>query len=324
MSKFTLVFLLLCARIPCGAQTLQEELQRAAIPHGSFSTDELSQTVNAASAHNGDLTYLVYMRVGADQLLNGSPEIVRFDSISGAVLRKELNTQGNADCCGSPLEIQFTRSYVLASFHDNPSANTVLVTDTQLRLVELLYGFDLHEIAPDVVVFTQNMIHFAPEHQERKRVVDLRTGASQELYPPKGDKLRAEFARMRKEHMPSAEACMRANDPCDPNIYDEDLTFRKGAKLGQFEIIVTRTAEHDDVSKNEIQEWPIQISAYTYARGTHGWLYCEREDTAPRLVSSVAENMPAKEQESCVPHLPVVPDMSGSDGPFPGIVRVVK
>jgi len=324
MNRTASILLLLCTGIGCGAQTLREDLERAGIPQASFSRAELAQTVNATSASNGDLKYSVYMRVGADQLLSGSPEIVRFDTKSGAVLHKELNAQGNAECCGSPLELQFTRSYVLASFHDNPSANTVLVIDDKLRLIELLYGFDMHEIAPDVVVFTQDMVHFAPAHQARMRVVDLRAGTSQEVYPPKGDPLREAFAKLNQQHMPPAADCEAANDPCDANVYDETLEFRPGKLPGRFEIGVVREEDHAWVNKGAVVEHPFARATYTYQLTRTGWLYCAHELSAARLVSSVAENMPAEEPESCEPHLPVVADMAGSDSPFPGLVLVVK
>lgn len=324
MNRLALMFVLVCAGAVCGAQTLQGELSKAGIPASGFNSAELAQTVNAASTRDGDSLYLAYMRVDANNMLTGSPQLVRFDAKSGALVRKELEAGEKENCCGSPLGIQFTAKYVLTSFHNTPSASTFLVTDKSLRLVEVLFGFDVHEIAPDVVVFTKNMIHFAPEHAERKQVIDLSSGSSQELYPPKGDALRAEFARIHEQHMPSPEACGEANDPCDPNIYDESLIYREGAKPGQFELVVSRTAEHDWVSKGEVQEWPVQIAVYTYARGKRGWLYCERDETAQRLNKSLEHAIPPEKDQGCEPNLPVVPDSSSPKGPFPGVIRMVK
>ena len=324
MTRFVLALILMCASAVCRAQTLQDELQKAGIPTSSFTNDELVQGVNAASARNGDSVYLAYMRVDANNIFTGLPVLVRLNRTSGEVRRKKLDAGDKEICCGSPLGIQFTANYVLTSFHDSPSANTVLVTDKRLRLIEILFGFDIHEIAPDVVIFTENMIHFAPEHAERKRLVDLAAGKSQELYPPKDDALRAQFAGIHEQHMPSAAACGQANDPCDPDVYDESLTFREGAKPGQFQLLVTRTAEHEWVSKDEVHEWPIQIAVYNYTKGKHGWLYCEREETATRLIKSIDHTVPPRKEEACEPNLPVKADDSDQASPSPFVVRKVN
>jgi hypothetical protein len=317
-------FVLAIIALPCGSQTLGDELSKAGIPAGKFSSTELAQGVNAASARDGDSAYLAYMRVDANNMFTGLPVLVRFDRSSGEFRRKELDPKDKEICCGSPLDLQFTGHYALISFHDSPSANTVLVTDKTLRLVEVLFGFDIHEIAPDVVIFTEDMVHFAPEHAERKGLVDLAGGSSQELYPPKGDILRTKFAKIHEQHMPSTAECQEANDPCDPETYDESLTFREGLKPGQFQLLVTRTAEHTWVSKDHGQAWPTQFAAYTYGKGKSGWLYCEREDTAARLTKGLDHAMPAAADQACEPNLPVEADESGQENPFPGVIRKVK
>jgi hypothetical protein len=324
MARFVLAWILFCAASVCSAQALRDELQKVGIPADGFSSAELAQGVNAASARNGNSSYLAYMRVDGNNMFTGLPILVQSDGTSGAIRRKELDPEDKEICCRSPLGIQFTADYVLISFHDTPSASTVLVTDRNLRLIEILFGFDIHEIAPDVVIFTENMIHFAAEHPERKRLVDLAAGSSQELYPPKGDALRAEFAKIHQQHMPSPEACQEANDVCDPETYDEGLTFQQGAKPGQFQLLVTRTAEHAFASKDNPQNWPIQLAAYTYRKGKRGWLYCEREQSAARLIKNVDHAMPLSKEEGCTPNLPVVADTSGQESPFPGLIRKVK
>ncbi|HLH34011.1 MAG TPA: hypothetical protein VKX41_05010, partial [Alloacidobacterium sp.] len=48
------------------------------------------------------------------------------------------------------------------------------------------------------------------------QLVDLHSGAIQELYPPKNDQAREHLAGEHARHMPSKELCMSMNDPCAP------------------------------------------------------------------------------------------------------------
>ena len=310
-----------CMIVPCAAQTLREALHQAGIPSNSFSIAELAQTINAASAARKNFTYLVYMRVGKNDLLSGFPQIIRYDSRDGVVIRRQLEVNEGENCCGSPSGIDFTHNFLLISFHDNPSAATMLVVDSQLHLIEILYGFDFHEIAPDQVVFIENMIHFAAQHPERLRFVDLRSGRTQELYPPKGDALRAEFARVNQEHMPTQAACRQANDPCEPNIFDETIRFISTKEKGSFEIQVDRNVSHPWVTHGQMENDLTASSIYAYRVTNKRWLYCE---TALSADPSTGQTIHHENAKSCTPNLPVAADTSGQTSPFPAIVRKVK
>jgi hypothetical protein len=309
MRKLGVLLIAACITFPCHAQTLRETLQRFHIPSTSFSGDELSQTIDAADASRNGFTYLACILLERNGLLSGFPRIVRYDSRNRQVIRSELHANEEDNCCGSPLGIDFTQDYLLISFHDNPSASTVLVTDSRLRLIGVLYGFDFHEVAPNQVVFIENMVHFAAQHPERLRLLDLRGGYTQELYPLKGDSLRAAFARTNQHHLPTQAACRQANDPCDPDTFDETIQFVSSSGDGSFQIQVVRDALHPWVSNWRKENHLTASAIYIYRRTDGGWLYCE---TQP------------EKGETCTPNLPAVADPSGEPTSFPAFVRKVK
>jgi hypothetical protein len=300
--------------------SLRNDLTQAGIPLTSFSNAELDEAVDGTDASKQPYLYFVYVRRDGDSL-TGNPHLVRYDQNTGAVLRSELQVDEKDNSCGSPLLIEFVDEYLLLSFHINPSANSVVVLDQQLKMVELFYGFDMFRVARNQIVTTEDMIHFAPVHPERLEFLDLQTGTTKELFPPKADPLREQFARENGKHEPSDEICRQLeNDPCDPELYDEDISILGADGKGQFALVANREASHA-TKKNEVPVTVASQSAlYLYEQGKSGWLYCEKlisKDEANALVN-VRENSYDRVKTRCVPNQQVVPDMSTSDfSPFP-------
>jgi hypothetical protein len=311
MARSMLALVLVCAGAVGGAQTLREELQKAGIPVSSFSSAELVQGVNAANAQKDASIYLIYMRVDARNRFTGFPQAVRFEHGSGKVVRRELVVHDEEICCGSPLGIAFTHNYQLFEFHVTPSASVTIVADGELKPVEMLYGFGVREVAPDQVIFTENMVHFAPAHPERIMLANLRTGAARELYPPRGDALRVAFARDHEAKMPPQTVCAAMNDPCDPDYFDEDVEWASGNRTDRFVLRVSRNAVH--AMKND-EEPDVVLSSqglYLYERRPEGWFYC-----------GVALTGGAEQKADCSPERPVQADEHAED---PGLfVRKVK
>jgi hypothetical protein len=308
---------LFCTALPSCAQqlTLGETLQKLGIPPARFTQAERSERVVGMDAKNGSATYFVYVRGDEQSAVDAAPRLVRFDAGSGTVLRNNLNSKDIESCCGTaPLEIAFTHSYLLASFHLNPSASIVLVADKHLHYKATLYGIDFREIAPDTVAYVEDQVHFAPQHPSRLALADLRTGIKQELYPSKNDPLRKAFADMHEKHMPPQPDCQQANDPCDPDVYDEDIEFVDPTSDG-FRIRVTRRAEHDWVTKDAVVEVPFQIATYRYRRTASGWMYCAAADSAIALIKSTDGALPAGKAKSCVPNLRLMPEAAGEFSP---------
>jgi len=318
---------LLFAVLPCCSQTtLREQLQHAGIPDSSFSKAELDEIVDGVSANKDRYVYFAYLRTKGE-MLAGYPLVLRYDQKTGAILRSKLQPDKKDECCGAPDGIDFADDYLLLSFHDNPSASSVLALDNKLQLVEILYGFGTYQIAPDQVVLTENMMHFAPVHPERLEFVDLRTGATKELYPPKGDALRERFAREHEMHMPSEEICRQLNDPCDPELYDEGISVLGTDRKGRFALVAGREGSHATKKDEAPATVASQLALYLYERGKSGWFYCEAQisEVEAKALIHEYENGYDSVKTRCVPDQPVVPDMSTSDfSPFPSPSRRVK
>jgi hypothetical protein len=129
-----------------------------------------------------------------------------------------------------------------------------------------------------------------------------------ELYPPQGDALRAEFAREHARHMPPHETCMQMNDPCKPELYDEDIEFVDGDRgSNPFEFTVHRDASHATSPGQPPESVESAAALYRYAWNGQSWTYCE-------------EGLPDKTRnggQGCTPNLPVKPDTSNADfSPF--------
>ncbi len=120
------------------------------------------------------------------------------------------------DCGRQPDGISFIEEFIVLSSSLTPSAECLQLFDKKLQLHSTLYGFGPVLVAPGQIVMIENMIHFAPVHPERLQLVDLHSGAIQELYPPKNDQAREHLAGEHARHMPSKELCMSMNDPCAP------------------------------------------------------------------------------------------------------------
>ena len=194
----------------------------------------------------------------------------------------------------------------------------MLVVSKDLKLVNTLYGFDEHQVGPGQVVYIENMIHFAAQHPERLRLADLRTGETNELYPIKGDSLRAQFVELHAQHMPDKEDCQQNNDPCNPSIFDETIDFLPSDQAAGFRIRVTREG------RDAVVEIPFQQADYNFQQRKNQWYYCSRELSAARLVK-LDRSIPTPPAESCYPNLPVTADAdAGQPSPFPASEKKVK
>jgi len=300
------------------AETLRQILKANGIPETTFSDAELDGYVNAATAMKDNRVLVAYLRVDENNVLTGNPHLIQFNRTSAKVLRSDVKPEDTARCCGSPESIDFIGDFAFVSYHINPSAAAVQVIGEDLKLVTTLYGFNLREVTPGKVAFIENMIHFAPAHPERLELADLHRGTRIELYPPRGDVLRAAFAREHARHLPPNEICMKLNDPCKPELYDEDIDFVDVDGHGAFTFTVHRDAFHAKAAGQAPDTVASETALYRYLWKGGAWLYCEE-----RLPNDKANlRVPPQHSEPstnchCTPGLPVSPDMSNSEySPF--------
>jgi hypothetical protein len=318
MRILTLLAALLLA-VSSRAETLRAFLKTSGIPDASFTKAELDEEINGSAGANQEIVLAAYVRVKGDEVV-GDPRLVHYDRKSGAIQRAEVKPEDEDRCCGSPDDLMLLRDFAIISFHINPDAETMLVVGKDLKLVTTLYGFNVREVAPGQVVFIENMIHFAAEHPERLAFADLRTGTTRELYPPRGDALRAAFAREHARHLPPHDTCEKMNDPCTPELYDEDIDFVDVDGHGSFAFTVQRDALHATASEQPPESVVSEAALYRYAWNGNNWLYCEEkltEDAAKALTLHPGQPGGGAASGCCTPSLPVTADTANSDySPF--------
>lgn len=305
---FVALLLISCA---ASAQTLKQLLLSEAIPPNAFQEAELQQEVQAISARQENTLFIAYKQVTRD-VLSGPIRLVSYDRASGAVTRRDLELDPTDVCSGSLWGISFIEDFVLISTSISPSAICTHVVDPSLHLRRTLYGFSPELIAPKQIVIIENMIHFAPVHPERLQLNDLGSGATVELYPPKDDALRSQLAAENAKHMPSAQTCARMNDPCDPAIFDEDISAFGTDGRGRFAFIVSQSASHAMKEEEPSETVASQSVLYVYLRNKSGWLYCQQklEESEVERLSSAQKLHFEDAVSRCTPNLSVVPDMS--------------
>jgi hypothetical protein len=249
----------------------------------------------------------------------GSLQLIRFNKATGALFQTHLKRDKTDVCSGSVLELHLVGNFTLVSTHISPSAECLLVLDAKFELLQTLYGFRPRQVAPNQIVLIEDMIHFAPVHPERLQLGDLSRRTTLELYPPAGDVLREQFSQQHAKHMPPPQTCQRMNDPCSPALFDEDIRTIFADGNGRFALLVDQSASHVTLEDQQADLVLSQTVLYVYQRAQSGWLYCEEKldnSEAVQLASLLARSAQTVASR-CMPHLPVVPDMStAAQNPF--------
>ena len=293
-------------------QTLGQLLEQHRVPAASFPADELSTPVSGVSQEDPARLVIAYTRMHPDRSPFGRPYALRFEKSTGAVEHRELQMSED-DVCNSALEdLAFVDSFSIVSVHVSPDAGCLLVVDSKLLLRTILYGFDATRIAPNQIVLIESMIHFSAAHPERLQFADLTTGKTEELYPAKGDALRDKLITLHEQRLPSQSTCAVFNDPCEPEVFDEDIGSVGTNGKGKLAFVATQEPAHRLKEGEPAVTVASQTVLYVYEKRSDGWFYCERE-----LDKAAAEELDKKLSSAfndvasrCSPDLAVVPDMS--------------
>jgi hypothetical protein len=235
---------------------------------------------------------------------------VKFESTNGKLLKSTVHE--SEPCSGALWDMTKIDDHLLISTNISPSASCVLVLNKKLAQTQILYGFGPERVGQNQIVLTDNMIHFAPVHPERLEFVDLRRRSTSQLYPPKGDSLRARLIRENAEHMPSHQICMQMNDACDPKLFDESIDDFATNGQDHFALLVTQLATHAVPPGEPAAKAGPQWVIYIYTREIGGWKYCEKEITGAEAASMPGlRNWKFHNVEGrCTPNQPAIPDMS--------------
>jgi hypothetical protein len=303
----------------CPAETLQELLTKTGVPIATFSKEELAENVQGTDAQTEQQIVLGYNKVSGEGLV-APVRLIRYDKASGAIVRANLQLGENDPCDGGGKVITFYRDLTVLDMELSPSAGCSVFVDKSFKVIRELYGFEWFEIAPNQLVSIEDMVHFAPVHAERLQVIDVFHPGSKELYPLKGDALRADFIRENAKHMPSDENCRLVEDPCDPEMFDEDIGDFASDGQGGFALLARLDASHATAKAKPPVKVLSQSILYIYQQKKKGWLYCE-QSVADSEADSLGREMNdhfEKVAGRCKPNLPVAPDMTTADfNPLP-------
>ncbi len=288
--------------------SLRMDLTEAGIPVTTFSKAELDELVDGTGASKNPYDYFVYVRRDGDSL-TGLPRLVRYDENTGEIIRSELQLKKDDPyCCGSPDGIKILDDYLLLYFHYNPSASVILVLDNSLRLKRSLDGFDLQKVAPNQIVLTENMVHFAPTHPERLQWVDLSKDIDLEIYPLKNDTLRNRFIHDFVKHMPIA--CKQSDQLCDYGLIEEGCVYLGGNGRTEIAYDCGRSANYQAKKGNESTPYFTDSAVYLYAHNSKGWVYCAQPISEGESAALDKEGTKGYEKikSRCTPKLAVIPD----------------
>ena len=303
------------AVVSCSGETLKELLVFNYVPLAPFNQSELAEAVQGVGNSNDQQVVLAYRKLSGEVLV-GAPQLIRYNEAIGTVLRAEEQVDETSVCSGSIGDIRFIGEFTLLSTEVSPSAECLLILDKDFKVQKTLYGFSPVEVAPNLVVIIENMIHFAPVHQERLQLADLGNGATSELYPMKGDALRAQLISEHMKHIPTRETCARMNDPCNPEKFDEDVRSLGTDGKGRFAFLVLQSASHATTSEKSPVPVTSQAVLYVYKQNSTGWRYCEEKIADSHQVEALDKSLHSDFDQvvtRCTPTLLVVADISAAD-----------
>lgn len=303
---------LLCGlSIACRGETLKKFLMRNQVPPGSFTQTELMQAVQGTAKSDDRQVVLIYRNL-EENFFIGLPHLLRYDRSLNTVSHGIIALQKDDICSGSPGEVHLIDGFTLISIDISPSAECLLVMGTDLKLKNILYGFDPVVVIPGSVVIQEDMIHFAPAHPGRLQLADLVNGTTAELYPPKDDALRQRLIAVHAAHMPPNAVCAQLNDPCDPVIFDEDVRSLTSDGKGRFAFIASQSASHAPAPEAVPVTVAAQTVLYVYSRTDRGWRYCEEElaESQSNAVGNALRSDFDAVASRCNPLIRVIPDVS--------------
>lgn len=185
------------AATPLAAQqspTLRDVLTANHIPVSAQTPGGLDRRITSFAVHDSSdaFTIAYYAIVPGSAVLD--------DTMHVAVLTKPTSTWAHAAIArdrprigadnapgylGAVLGIRRTTRHVYVDTHMNPSAGVVLVLTPDLRPVTTLFGWTLHVLQNDVVLYHRSEVHFAPTHSAELWMYDGHTGRDAVVYPRK-------------------------------------------------------------------------------------------------------------------------------------------
>jgi hypothetical protein len=236
MRWFLVVQLLCCAAfVAAEAQeqtgTLRAALHEEGLPLDSPNLPNLDQKITSgAELDTAEQFAIAYYLDDGSGTLNPPLHILRFDRKARVWQKGEVGSAPGPDvvadpCYGSVLDVRSFGEGLVIETHINPSAGCALLLTKELKLEFSLYGWVLDAFTDGTLLYHRSQVHFATVHPAEIAVFDTRAKKDFTIFPPKTDtpirqRLTEELREFYKSHQ---DYCSKANDPCDPQMFDSAL-----------------------------------------------------------------------------------------------------
>jgi hypothetical protein len=185
----------------------------------------------------------------------------RFERATRRWTTAPLDWRGAADAAGLPP--QWCRSGLaldrfpggfLVQAHINPSAECTVVLGPDLAVRGVLAGWPVATLADGRLVYQRNQVHFASFHPVALALWDGSRAAETALYPPRPTRglRRAHVDHLRGVY--TADWCRAHNHPCDPELFDEQVSGRVATGAGD-DALAFVVAWDNTVGWSDAERW---------------------------------------------------------------------
>lgn len=227
--------LLFLIAVPAFAQeqtgTLRAALHEEGLPLDSPDLPNLDQKITSGAELDATEQFVVaYYHDDGSGILNPPLHLLRFDRKTRTWQKSELGEAPSAEaaadpCYGSVLDIRSFGEGLVIETHINPSAGCALIVSKALKLTATLDGWVLGVLAEGAVLYQRSEVHFATVHPAEIAIYDTRSKKDFVIFPPNTEtpvrqQLTAALNSFFRTHQ---DYCAKADDPCDPAIFDSDL-----------------------------------------------------------------------------------------------------
>jgi hypothetical protein len=164
---------------------------------------------------------------------------------------------------GSPGQIEaFGDGWAVAT-HLNPSAGQVLVVDASLATLAVIQGYGPRALAPDLLIVSRNLMHFAPAHDEALLLYRRGAAAPIALYPPAidGEDLAEPAEPGPKTPVQRTFLAATKAAAFDLTIDDESLRYNATTDVVTFAVTFRKDAPNPAIQRVTVKCTPVKSGA---------------------------------------------------------------
>jgi hypothetical protein len=262
--------------------TLREALSRSGFRDGEAApeTPELDRKLTSSAFGRSEQAFVAAYYF-EDELKDGSLGPLRVSRFDRQARGWTHAAAFDENMSGSVTSVHSTPRYVLVSLHLTPSAGGVLVLgSSRLNLLVTLGGFAPLVMADGSIIFSGNMTHFAPTHQQRLLAFDPDASREIELFPGKKESpLAAGYRRVVRRAYASLSQAVKEEfqDSSDGPVDDYDRSIGSVHEGGDGTRIAFHVTYNCFRIENVVPVPPMRTLVRCDRRAKRPWSCGERE-----------------------------------------------